>query len=50
LAYVWLFLVSIYLRNYFRNQKKITEEDDNFEEDDYKRLFEFKLIIQDKNK
>lgn len=34
-------MVSLYLCSHFEKERKISKESDNFEEEDYKKLFEY---------
>ena len=43
IATVIFFLCSMYLTNHFGKKLKFTKEDESFNEEDYKKLFEFKL-------
>ena len=43
LTYVVYFMLAIYLCSYFEDQRKVSQGDENFGEDDYKRLFEFNM-------
>lgn len=43
IAMVIFFLSSIYLCNLFAGQMKQADEDENFGEDDYRKLFEYKI-------
>lgn len=42
-AMVIFFLASIYLSNLFAFKMKSAKEDENFGEDDYRKLFEYKI-------
>jgi len=43
IAMVIFFLLSIYLCNHFSSMIKVAKEDENFDEADYKKLFEYKI-------
>ena len=43
IAMVIFFLVSIYLCNLFNEQMQRASEDENFGEDDYRKLFEYRM-------
>ena len=46
LTYVVYFMLAIYLCSFFEEQRKVSEGDENFGEDDYKRLFEFNMSTE----
>jgi len=41
LAYIFFFLLTIYLDYYFKQQIVIIKADESFDEEDYKKLFEY---------
>lgn len=43
MSYVWFFMISLYLCSHFEVEAKVSQDKDNFEENDYKKLFEYKI-------
>lgn len=46
--YVGAFLIATYCENFYYRQSKETEAEENFNEKDYKKLFEYKAAVDSK--